>query len=137
MAPSSRLRRQSVKSRFVVVACLVAGHGSESRVRRLSVKSSFVDVSGLVASHAAFLEMCSTLGRFLELFDSNLVQKHGAEEASARKSVRGGGGSEGVGGGVCACVWGAPNLWKLHYFESGNTIFGNRKSNLVIGRSKF
>ena len=88
MAPSSRLRRLSVKSRFVVVACLVAGHGSESRLRRLSVKSGFVAVSGLIASRAEFLEMWSTLGRFLELFYSNLVQKHEAEETISKKNVR-------------------------------------------------
>ena len=87
MAPSSR-RRLSVKSRFVVVACLVAGHGSESRLRRLSVKSGFVAVSGLIASRAEFLEMWSTLGRFLELFYSNLVQKHEAEETISKKNVR-------------------------------------------------
>ena len=85
MALSSRLRRQSVKSRFVVVACLVAGHGSESRLRRLSVKSGFVAVSGLIASRAEFLEMRSTLGCFLELFFSNLVQKHEAEETISKK----------------------------------------------------
>ena len=85
MAPSSRLRRLSVKSRFVVVACLVAGHGSKSRLRRLAVKSSFVAVAGLVAGLAEVLEMWSTLGRFLELFYSNLVQKHEAEETISKK----------------------------------------------------
>ena len=88
MAPSSRLRRLSVKSRFVVVAGLVAGHGSESRLRRLAVKSSFVAVAGLVAGLAEVLEMWSTLGRFLELFYSNLVQKHEAEETIPKQKCK-------------------------------------------------